>query len=140
IFVLYSPLPEINTEAEDSTLAESNSAKTSIFQFPHLILGAIAIFLHVATQVVAIDTIIGYATSMGMDLMEAKTFPSYTLAATIIGYIIGIVTIPRFISQKNALRICTVLGTLFTVLIVFAEGKVTLLGHTTDISIWFVVL
>ncbi len=140
IFVLYSPLPEINTEAEDSTLAESNSAKTSIFQFPHLILGAIAIFLHVGTQVVAIDTIIGYATSMGMDLMEAKTFPSYTLAATIIGYIIGIVTIPRFISQKNALRICTVLGTLFTVLIVFAEGKVTLLGHTTDISIWFVVL
>ena len=140
IFVFYSPLPEINTEAEDPTLAESNSAKTSIFQFPHLILGAVAIFLHVGTQVVAIDTIIGYASSMGIDLMEAKTFPSYTLAATIIGYIIGIVTIPRFISQKNALRICTVLGTLFTVLIVFAEGEVTLLGHTTDISIWFVVL
>lgn len=140
IFVFYSPLPEINTEAEDESTAAANSTKTSIFQFPHLILGALAIFLHVGTQVVAIDTIIGYASSMGIDLMEAKTFPSYTLAATIIGYIIGIAIIPRFISQKNALRICTILGTIFTLLIIFAKGEVTLLGHTTDISIWFVVL
>ncbi|MFD1631176.1 sugar MFS transporter [Pseudopedobacter beijingensis] len=140
IFVFYSPLPEINTEAEDESTAAANSTKTSIFQFPHLILGALAIFLHVGTQVVAIDTIIGYASSMGIDLMEAKTFPSYTLAATIIGYIIGIAIIPRFISQKNALRICTLLGTIFTLLIIFAKGEVTLLGHTTDISIWFVVL
>lgn len=140
VFVFYSPLPEINTEAEDATVAESNATKTSIFQFPHLILGALAIFLHVGTQVIAIDTIIGYASSMGIELMEAKTFPSYTLAATIIGYIVGIAIIPRFISQKTALRICTLLGTLFTILIVFAKGEVTLLGHTADISIWFVVL
>jgi FHS family L-fucose permease-like MFS transporter len=140
LFIRFSPLPEINTEHETGDVAEANSSKTSIFQFPHLILGALAIFLHVGTQVVAIDTIIGYAGSMGIQLMEAKTFPSYTLAATIIGYILGIVCIPKFISQVNALRFCTLLGAALTLLIIYAKGEITLLGHTADISIWFVVL
>lgn len=140
LFVYYSPLPEINTEHESQEVAENNSGKTSIFQFPHLILGAIAIFLHVGTQVIAIDTIIGYAGSMHIQLMEAKVFPSYTLAATITGYCIGIICIPRFFSQITALRACTLMGTVFTLLILFSKGNITVFGHTADISIWFVVL
>jgi FHS family L-fucose permease-like MFS transporter len=140
-FLVYkSPLPEIDTEHESEEIATANADKTSIFQFPHLILGALAIFLHVGTQVIAIDTIIGYADSMGIDLLEAKVFPSYTLFCTICGYLIGISLIPKFISQVNALRICTLLGTAFTLLIIFAQGQFNFLGHTTDISIWFVVL
>ena len=138
--VYRSPLPEIDTEHETGDVAVANAGKTSIFQFPHLILGALAIFLHVGTQVIAIDTIIGYANSMHIDLLEAKVFPSYTLFCTICGYLIGIVVIPKFISQVNTLRICTLLGTLFTLLIIFTKGPVTFLGHNTDISIWFVVL
>jgi len=140
LMVRYSPLPEINTEQESVELAAANSDKKNIFQFPHLILGAIGIFLHVGTQVIAIDTIIGYANSMHINLMEAKVFPSYTLAATICGYVLGIICIPKFISQVNALRLCTLLGTLLTVLIVFANGQVAVFGHVADISIWFVVL
>ncbi len=138
--VFKSPLPEIDTEHESQEIASANAGKKSIFDFPHLILGALAIFLHVGTQVIAIDTIIGYANSMGIDLLEAKVFPSYTLFCTICGYLIGITVIPRYISQVNALRICTLLGTIFTLLIIFTHGQVTFLGHTTDISIWFVVL
>jgi FHS family L-fucose permease-like MFS transporter len=140
ILVRFSPLPEIDTEHESAELAEANSSKTSILQFPHLILGAFAIFLHVGTQVIAIDTVIGYANSFGIGLMEAKVFPSFTLAFTIIGYLIGISLIPKVISQVNILRICTLLGTTFTVLILFTSGEVTLFGITTDVSIWFVVL
>ena len=140
LMVRYSPLPEINTEQESPEVAIINSGKKSIFQFPHLILGAIAIFLHVGTQVIAIDTIIGYANSMHINLLEAKVFPSYTLFATICGYILGILCIPKFIRQVNALRICTLLGTIFTLLIIYARGQVNLLNHFTDISIWFVVL
>lgn len=140
IFVRFSPLPEIDTEHESAEVAEANSGKTSIFQFPHLILGAVAIFLHVGTQVIAIDTVIPYANSFGIGLMEAKVFPSYTLAFTILGYLIGISLIPKVISQVNVLRICTLLGTVFTLLIIFTSGQVTILGITTDISIWFVVL
>ncbi len=138
--VYRSPLPEIDTEHENDEVATANSGKTSIFQFPHLILGAVAIFLHVGTQVIAIDTIIPYANSLGLNLLEAKTFPSYTLFCTIVGYLIGITVIPRFITQVTALRICTVLGTMFTLGIVYATGEISLLGHTTDVSIWFVVL
>jgi len=138
--VRYSPLPEINTEHESAEVQTANAGKKSIFQFPHLLLGALAIFLHVGTQVIAIDTVIGYANSMHVNLLEAKVFPSYTLFATICGYIIGIVCIPKFISQVNVFRICASLGLIFTLLIVFASGDVHFLGHSTDISIWFVVL
>jgi glucose/galactose transporter len=140
LLVRFSPLPEINTEKESVEIASANANKKSIFEFPHLILGALAIFLHVGTQVVSIDTIIGYANSMGLTLMEAKAFPSYTLAATICGYILGIITIPKYISQVNALRICTILGLSLTLLIIYAKGNVVILGHKTDVSIWFVVL
>lgn len=140
LFVRYSPLPEINTEQESPEVASANVGKKSIFQFPHLILGALAIFIHVGTQVIAIDTIIGYANSMNIQLMEAKVFPSYTLFATICGYILGIICIPRFISQVTVLRICTILGALFTLGIVFTRGEVNFMGHYADISIWFVVL
>ena len=138
--VRFSPLPEIDTDQQNDTLSQVNSQKTSIFQFPHLILGAVAIFLHVGTQVIAIDTVIGYAGSMNIQLMEAKIFPSFTLAATIFGYIIGIICIPKYISQVNALRTCTILGLLFSFGILMTSGNVELAGLKVDISICFVVL
>jgi glucose/galactose transporter len=140
LLVRFSPLPEINTEMESPDIARNNATKKNIFQFPHLILGALAIFLHVGTQVIAIDTIIGYANSMHLNLMEAKVFPSYTLFATICGYCFGILAIPKFLSQLSALKICTLLGLALVLLIVYASGQVNFLGHQTDISIWFVVL
>jgi len=140
LMVGYSALPEINTEKETKELAAANADKKNIFQFPHLILGAMGIFLHVGTQVIAIDTIIGYANSMHINLMEAKVFPSYTLMATICGYILGIICIPRFFSQLTALRFCTLLGAVLTLLVLFTTGQVRFLGHAADISIWFVVL
>ena len=139
LFIRYSPLPEIDTEHESDELSKANAGKHSIFQFPHLVLGALAIFLHVGTQVIAIDTIIGYASSMGLNLIEAKTFPSYTLTASIIGYQAGIFLIPKFIKQTRMLQFCTLAGTLFSLLILFASGPTFLLNHHVDISIWFVV-
>ena len=140
LIVRNSPLPEIDTEYESPEVATANMDKKSIFQFPHLMLGAFAIFLHVGTQVIAIDTVIGYANSMQISLLDAKVFPSYTLFATICGYIVGIICIPKFIKQVNALRICTLLGTVLTLLIIYTRGQVIFLNHTADISIWFVVL
>lgn len=140
VLIRFSPLPEINTEHETDEVAVANVDKTSVFQFPHLVLGALAIFLHVGTQVVAIDTIIGYAGSMGITLLEAKVFPSYTLFATICGYLLGIALIPKRISQVNIFRVCTLLGLTFTLLIIFAKSNVSFLGHQADLSLWFVVL
>ncbi|HEY8915903.1 MAG TPA: sugar MFS transporter [Chitinophaga sp.] len=138
--VRYSALPEINTEVENEELAVANAGKKSILQFPHLILGAVAIFLHVGTQVIAVDTIIGYADSMGLSLQQAKVFPSFTLFATITGYVIGIVVIPRWVSQLHALQFCTLLGSVLTCCILLLQGRVQLFGYSADISLWFVVL
>ena len=138
--VRYSSLPEINTEQENEAIATANAGKTSVFHFPHLILGALAIFLHVGSQVLAIDTIIGYAGSMHIHLAEAKVFPSYTLLATITGYITGVISIPRWISQAKAFLICTVLGILLSLLIVLSSGRVVFGGYVADISLWFLVL
>lgn len=138
--LLYSPLPEIDTEHETPAIAAANTGKKNIFQFPHLILAALAIFLHVGAQVVAVDTVINYAISMHISLPEAKSFPSFTLSLTICGYILGILLMPKWVSQVQALRFCTMLGLLFTVLIIFADIQVSFLGHQANISIWFVVL
>jgi len=140
IGIRYSPLPEVDTEEEEADVADSNAGKTNIFQFPHLVLGAVAIFIHVGAQVISIDTVINYAGSMGIPLIEAKVFPSFTLGMAIVGYLLGISVIPRWISQKNMLRAITIMGAVLSLLIVFSHGQVTVFGHTTDISIWFVVL
>lgn len=137
LFIYKSKLPDINPEEENEEVATANCNKTSVFQFPYLILGVLALFLHVGTQVVAIDTIISYAGSMGVGLLDAKFFPSYTLGATILGYIMGILLIPRFISQKNALIVCTLLGLSLSFGVIFSQTNISFLGHNASLSIWF---
>jgi FHS family L-fucose permease-like MFS transporter len=138
-FVRYSPLPEIDTEHENDDLAANNAGKKTIFDFPHLVLGAVAIFFHVGSQVIAVDSIVNYASHQGMAFMEAKVFPSYTLTATIVGYLLGISFIPKLISQLTALKVCTVLGLLLSLCILAFEKRVAFFSHDTDISVWFIV-
>lgn len=137
--VRYSPLPEIDTEHEDTNIAANNAGKKSILDFPHLVLGAVAIFFHVGSQVIAVDSIVNYATHQGMPFMEAKTFPSYTLTATIAGYLLGISFIPKLVSQLTALKVCTVLGLILSLCILAFERRTAFFGHDTDISVWFIV-
>ncbi len=143
IGIRYSVLPEIEEKEDDSKEENNNlppvtsTSRKSLLDYPYLVFGAIAIFLHVGTQVVAIDTIINYAGSMGIGLLDAKFFPSYTLICTIIGYLLGILLIPRFVSQKVALKFCTTLGLLLSLGVVFANHSVILFGQTANISIWF---
>jgi len=137
--VRYSPLPEIENFPDEPT-QDIQKNNTGIFDYPHLILGGIAIFFHVGAQIIAVDSIIGYAQGMGLTIFEAKAFPSYTLFATICGYLLGVLLIPRFISQLNALRFCTLLGILFSLLVLTVKGTSNYAGHTIDISIWFLVL
>ncbi len=138
VFVRCSSLPEIDTE-EENAVEEVPGAESrkSVFSYPYLVLGAIAIFFHVGSQVVAIDTVINYAGSMGIDMLEAKVFPSYTLACTMIGYIIGIFLIPKVISQRTALVICSTLGLLLSFCVVLVDSPVTFLGHNVNLSLLF---
>lgn len=136
--IRYSVLPEIDTDEQNAAdQTPGHSGRKSVFAYPYLVLGALAIFFHVGTQVIAIDTIINYADSMGIDLLEAKVFPSYTLACTMAGYLIGIVLIPKYLSQKNALVGCTVLGLVLSLGVVWGDFEMTLFGHRANASIFF---
>jgi FHS family L-fucose permease-like MFS transporter len=140
LLIHYSKLPEVNADDDTELSSLSGIRKNKIIQFPHLVLGAIAILLHVGSQVIAIDTIIGYANSMNIGLIEAKVFPSYTLMATISGYVIGVLIVPKYANHLSLLKVCTILGLFFSFMILFSRGSIYFLGHDADISIWFVVL
>jgi len=120
--VKYSPLPDIDTEEEDETVATANHSKKNVFQFPHLVLGVITLFLYVGVEVLAGDTIINYGKLIGIPLSQAKVFTSYTLITMVIGYIIGIVCIPRYVKQDKALAFSAFLGLILSLFALFTSG------------------
>ena len=126
----YSALPDINPGRDNLSSSEGTDRK-SIFSYPYLILGVIALFAHVGSQQITISTIISYAQSLGMDLDAAKLFPSYTLGCILVGYLIGIITIPKYLSQQTALLICTITGLVLSIFVLAFPPKA---------SIWFLVL
>lgn len=126
IAILFSSLPDIKDE--DEPVAGGSAAllaakKTSVFSFPHLILGVIALFLYVGVEVMAGDTIISYGKSLGIELSEARFYTQWTLAFMLVGYVIGIFTVPRFISQSRALAISAILGVIFTFATIITNGR-----------------
>jgi FHS family L-fucose permease-like MFS transporter len=122
VLVYLSSLPPIDTDHEDETLALTNVNKKSITQFPHLLLGVLTLFLYVGVEVMAGDTIIRYGSSQGIALSTAKFFTSCTLGAMILGYVVGIIAIPTYIKQDKALKVCAILGVLFSVAAVCTTG------------------
>ncbi len=127
LMIYFSPLPEIDTDEEDEELARTNVNKSSILQFPHLLLGALAMFVYVGVEVIAGDTVISYALSLGMESGTATLFTTYTLVAMIVGYLVGIVVIPKYISQEKALAISAILGIVFGIGAIFTNGFVSAL-------------
>lgn len=111
VLVRVSPLPDVNQEADAEADASAQpDTRTSVLQFPNLVLGAVALFLYVGVEVIAGDTIIQYGKLLGLPISTAQMFTSFTLAAMIVGYIVGIILIPRYLTQQRALLLSAVLG------------------------------
>jgi glucose/galactose transporter len=125
ILTYRSTLPEIDTEHEDESTALANSNKTSAFQFPNLVLGIIALFVYVGAEVIAGDSIINYGASQHILLSTAKFFGTFTLICMLVGYLIGIVCIPKYITQQKALVVSAILGFIFSILAVITQGYVS---------------
>ncbi|MBI4946096.1 MAG: sugar MFS transporter [Bacteroidetes bacterium] len=127
LLIRFSPLPEIEAEQEKNEGQNFSDTKTSVFQFPNLMLGVLAIFLYVGVEVMAGDTIGTYGHSQGIPLSEARNFTAFTLTAMVIGYIIGIFSIPKLISQSKALAISAVTGVLFSIAAILTKGYASVL-------------
>lgn len=127
VLIYFSSLPEIDTDHEDETVAAANTNKTSIFQFPHLLLGALAMFFYVGVEVIAGDTIISYGASQGIALTTAKFFTACTMGAMTVGYLVGVVAIPKYLSQEKALQLFAVAGVVFALGALFTSGYTSVL-------------
>jgi fucose permease len=122
IMIPLAHLPEVDTEAEDEKTADSNLSRTSVFQFPQLVFGVMALFFYVGVEVIAGDSLPRYGQALGISMESAKYFTSLTLLGMVIGYVVGILLIPRFLKQSSALIICAFLGIIFTLLAVFTPA------------------
>ncbi len=124
LWVRFSTLPEV--EAEE-TEEEKSATKSSVWEYPNLVLGLIAFFLYVGVEVMAGDTIINYGVSKGFSMDIAKSFTSYTLYGMLAGYIVGIFFIPKYLSQSKALNYSAILGIIFSVGTVALDGYLSVL-------------
>ncbi|WP_449020652.1 MFS transporter [Prevotella jejuni] len=112
VIALLAPLPDVKAAGEDEsdTTTTSNSyadGKTSILQFPHLLLGCLALFLYVGVETISLATATGYAQSLGLEGDNYGFIPSVGM---IVGYVCGVIFIPRYLSQAAAMRICAIIA------------------------------
>ncbi len=127
ILVTFAPLEEVKATGEDEEQAADCPyavGKTSIWQFPHLILGALAMFFYTGVETLALSSVVDYANSLHLpDPQIYAVWPSVGMA---LGYVLGIVFIPRFISQVKALRICCWVAVAGTLLIVLTPARISI--------------
>lgn len=127
LLILKAPLPDIEAEDTESKEDDSQKTKNSIFQYPHLWLGVLALFLYVGVEVIAGDTIIAYGISLDIPAKDAKFFTTYTLLAMVMAYALGSILIPKFIYQTTALKISAILGIVLSLFIVSTTGYTSII-------------
>lgn len=125
IMIWFSSLPEIEATAEK--YIEGRSEKKSLLQFPYLWLGVLCIFLYVGVEVMAGDVIGTYGKAIGIGLDETKVFTSYTLWSMVVGYVIGIFTIPKYIKQQQALALSAIAGLLLSLGVFVTTGYTSII-------------
>ena len=113
-------LPSVN-EAE-SNAEPAGTAHDTIWLFPNLILGVLALFCAEGTESITSYYIIPYGQSMGFATSTAQVFVDYIIYAMLAGYFSGILLIPKYISQARALSGCAFLGVCFSLGAIFTKG------------------
>jgi glucose/galactose transporter len=126
-FIYFSSLPEVKAEGEDDIKDVSTGQAQTIFSFPYLWIGFVTLFLYVGVEVMAGDIIQIYGKAIGIPLDVAKHFTTYTMLGMLIGYLIGIVSIPKYFSQTTALKGSAILGIIFSLLAIFSSGYISIL-------------
>jgi len=144
VLIRFAPLPEIEEEDEEEGLTSTFSKVKAVLKVPYLGLGFFAIFFYLGAEVIPVDSMSLYGNHLGFSNEESKFFASFTLSGMLLGYIFGIIAIPKFISQQKALQYFAMLGILFTCGVILFDGKTSiiflaLLGFSNSImwpAIW----
>lgn len=133
VFIYFAPLPEVKAAGEDETDENATSTyasgKTNVFQMPHLLLGVLALFFYVGVETLPMASIIGFAkATFGENIANPEGFAKYVPIGMFIGYIFGVVMIPKVISQTNALKLFTLIGLGASACVIFLPGEIGIYG------------
>jgi len=124
LWIAKSPLPEISAAEVNRSADDARSAR-GIFGYPHLWLGVACLFVYVGVEVMAGDAIGTYGRGFGLPVDETKFFTSFTLTAMLVGYVVGLLTIPRVISQARYLMLSALLGILLSIGAYLSHGYIS---------------
>lgn len=134
VFIKFSPLPEVKAAGEDDDAVANTSdsyaaGKKSIFQMPHLLLGALALFFYVGVETLPMASIIGFAKAVfGENVANPEGYAKYVPIGMFVGYVFGVVMIPRIISQTKALQLFTLIGLVASLCVVLLPGEMAIFG------------
>ncbi len=129
IVALMAPLPEVKAAGEDNdteletatcTYAEG---KTSILQFPHLLLGVLTLFLYVGVETISLATATGYAKALGLEGDNYGFIPSIGM---VVGYICGVILIPKYLNQATAMKVCAIIALIGSVLVAVTPPEISI--------------
>ncbi len=127
IFIYFAPLPEVKAEGEDEaeekTLSPITGNKTGIMQFPHLLMGVLALFMYVGVETLPMASILDYVRSVYPDA-DLTGYSKFVPIGLMVGYLFGVFTIPKIISQTTALKSVTILGFVASLCLIFLPGKI----------------
>ena len=123
LIIHFSSLPDLQFDDQQ----QGHTTRFGVLQFPQLVLGALSLFAYVGVEVIAGDTIGLYGHHLGVANFAVLT--SYTMGFMVLGYLVGVVAIPRWMSQKNALLLCAVSGILFSTGVMFSSPSDHALSH-----------
>jgi FHS family L-fucose permease-like MFS transporter len=139
ILIKYSPLPEVDEEKEDEE-AQKTETRSNIFQYPHLILGVVALFFYVGAEVIAGNTIVGYGLSLGVPVDSAKSYTTMVMITMMIGYVLGILLIPKVVSYHTVLTFSALLGVVFTITATMLPVTLMISLPLVDIQLPYTIL
>jgi MFS transporter, FHS family, L-fucose permease len=124
IIIYKSNLKDVQSNSEVAEDTSLSKGKTSVLQFPHVLLGALAIFVYVGAEVMAGDLIAVYGRNLGFSEDTAKFFSSFNLIGLLLGYVTSIILIPKYIKQETWLSVSAILGIILTIASYFTNGNV----------------
>jgi len=129
VFMNFAPLPEVKApgESRGDQIDEipDQASKSSIFQYPHLFLGVLALFFYIGVEVLPMVSIIGFAkTIYGQSATNLEGYAKYVPIGMFVGYIFGVLMIPKIISQTNALKLFAIIGIIASGGIIFLTGRI----------------
>jgi glucose/galactose transporter len=123
VAILKSGLPELNLNTVEASADEQAESTKSLLAYPHLLLGAATLFIYVGVEVIAGDTIGLFGSRLGV--ANATTLTSFTMAFMVIGYVLGLILIPRVMTERHALLGSAVLGMGLSIAVVFSSSTDT---------------